>query len=870
MTDSPASPPPRKRRRALAILRVLVILGFFGFVLGLLAVGAAYVYVADELPEVDVLKDVQLQVPLRVFTRDGRLIAEYGEQRRVPVHFDQVPPQMIHAFIAAEDDRFFEHPGVDWQGLVRAGVNLVLTGEKEQGGSTITMQVARNFFLSRDKTYVRKIKEIFLSLTIERELSKEQILELYLNKIFLGQRAYGVGAAAEVYFGKTVQELTLPEIAVLAGLPQAPSRDNPLACGECALKRRAYVLHRLRELEYITPAEYETAMAAPLSAEYHGYVVEVQAPYVGEMVRGWMVERHGEAAYTAGYKVITTLDSRLQPAANQALRNTVLDYEQRHGYRGPAGQIELPEGLLIATDAALQAPEAWLEIDAALTNYPVVGGLRPAVVLAVAAPDAAAQTAQVYLGAGRQAELAWEAMNWASPDLGEQGTGPAPETAAEVLAPGDVIYLDRLQTADEAAPPAWRLAQIPEVQAAVVSLDPFDGAIIALAGGFDFSNSKFNRITQSRRQPGSSFKPFIYSAALANGLTPATIINDAPVVFEDEGLGTAWRPENYSGRFYGPTRLREALVHSRNLVSIRILDQVGIGPTLDYLKNFGFDPAQLPHNLSLALGSATLSPLEMARGYAVLANGGFLVAPYFIDRVYGPDERVLYRANPAVACGDCMPAPVPPVLPEKAEPAVVTSDPAVVTPTAEPVASADTETVAADVALQPAPWQPIPYAERTMSPQINYLITDMMHDVATRGTGQRSNELGRTDLAAKTGTTNDFHDAWFSGFNHALVATVWLGYDSARTLGAGEAGARAALPMWVDYMRVALAGVPEVPREQPPGLVTVRIDAETGLRVGAGQPNAVFEIFRAENVPPLAPEAGNPEDQDQEPPGDLF
>lgn len=853
MTDNTAPTPPRKRRRALAILRVLVILGFTGFVFGVLAVGAAYLYVADELPEVEVLKDVQLQVPLRVFTRDGRLIAEYGEQRRVPVHIGQVPPQLIHAFIAAEDDRFFEHPGVDWQGLVRAGVYLVLTGEKDQGGSTITMQVARNFFLTRDKTYIRKIKEIFLSLKIERELSKEQILELYLNKIFLGQRAYGVGAAAEVYFGKTVQELTLPEIAVLAGLPQAPSRDNPLTCGACALKRRAYVLHRLRELEYITPAEYEAAMAAPLSAEYHGYVVEVQAPYVGEMVRGWMLEHYGEATYTAGYKVITTLDSRLQPAANQALRNTVLDYEQRHGYRGPAGQIELPEGLAVAT-LPLE-PEAWLEVDAALAAYRVVGGLRPAVVLSVAAPDADSQTARVYLGGGQQTELAWEALNWASPDLGEQGTGPAPETAAEVVAPGDVVYLDQLQTADTAAPPAWRLAQVPEVQAAVVSLDPFDGAIIALAGGFDFASSKFNRITQSRRQPGSSFKPFIYSAALANGLTPATVINDAPVVFEDEGLGTAWRPENYSGRFYGPTRLREALVNSRNLVSIRILDQVGIGPTIDYLKNFGFDPAQLPHNLSLALGSATLSPLEMARGYAVLSNGGYLVAPYFIDRVYGPDEQVLYRANPAVVCHDCQPAPLPP-------------DP--VTPAGTPDGMVRTESVATEPTVAPAPWQPIPYAPQTMSPQINYLITDMMHDVATRGTGRRTNELGRNDLCAKTGTTNDFHDAWFSGFNHALVATVWLGYDSARTLGAGEAGARAALPMWVDYMRVALAGVPEVPREQPPGLVTVRIDSETGLRVGAGQPNAVFEIFRAENVPPLAPEASNPEDQNQQPPGDLF
>lgn len=828
-----------------------MILGFAGLVLGTIATLGAYLWVAPGLPPVEALRDIRLQVPLRVFTRDGRLIAEYGEQRRVPVRYDDVPEPMIQAFLAAEDDRFFSHPGVDWQGLLRAAINLVMTGEKEQGGSTITMQVARNFFLSSEKTYTRKIREIFLALKIERELDKQQILELYLNKIFLGNRAYGVGAAAEVYYGKKIGELSLPEIATIAGIPKAPSRDNPVANPARSLERRGYVLGRMRDLGYIDTASYEAAMQALPTAQLHGYVVELEAPHIGEMVRTHMFERFGEAIYTDGYKVVTTLDSRLQPRANQALRTTLLNYDQRHAYRGPAARLELDEDW--------SEEERLAALDEILSARPAVNLLLPGVVVAVAEEEAEAQTADVYLGQGQTITLNWEGLVWAAADTAQSGAESGADVAASILAPGDIIYVDPLPAG------GFRLAQPPEVQGALVALDPFDGAIVALAGGFDFHASKFNRAVQGQRQPGSAFKPFIYSAALDNGFTPATIVNDAPVVFEDEGLESVWRPENYTGRFYGPTRFREALVNSRNLVSIRVLREMGVGTTIGYLRKFGFDPARLPRNLSLALGSATLTPLELATGYAVIANGGYRVQPYFIDTILAADGTVLHAANPPVACGDCLTMPAPPPAPleplsgasETEAPTAVASETAV-----ETASEAEIEKVQAP--------QPVPYAEQTLNPQNVYLITDMLRDVVRRGTGAQAMQLGRNDLAGKTGTTNDFRDAWFSGFNHTLVTTVWLGYDQARPLGEGEAGSRAALPMWIDFMRPALAGVPEMPFTQPPGLVTVRIDRENGLRVGAGHSDAIFETFRTGQVPELAAEGDGEDAEEKDSANDLF
>jgi penicillin-binding protein 1A len=764
--------------------------------LGAAGLGMGYAILAPKLPSVEVLRDVQLQVPLRVYTADGALMAEFGEKRRVPLQYPQIPETMVQAFIAAEDDRFFEHPGVDYQGILRAIWNLVLTGERSQGGSTITMQVARNFFLSSEKTYLRKANEILLALKIERELSKEQILELYLNKIYLGSRAYGVGAAAQVYYGRPVSELTLAETAMIAGLPKAPSAYNPLADPERARARRGYVLRRMQALGFISDEQYAQAAAAEITAKSHGLALEVDAPYVAEMARAEAVARFGEDAYTGGYRVYTTVQSRLQEAATAALRGALSSYDERHGYRGPVERVE---------PAVLQAVGKARE---ALSKHSPTGGLQPALVMAV--DDSGAD---LLLGGQDELQrLRFDGMKWARRFINRNTVGDEPASPADVLAAGDVVYVRRV---DE----AWRLAQPPEVEGALVALSPQDGALVALAGGFDFYRSKFNRATQALRQPGSAFKPFVYSAALEKGFTPATVVNDAPVVFRDEALEGTWRPENYTGRFYGPTRLREALTHSRNLVSIRVLRDMGLPYTLDYIKRFGFDAARMAPNLSLSLGNASVTPLELAAGYAVFANGGYRVIPYVIDRIEDAHGEVVFRAEPRRACPEC----------EDEQPTL--------------------QTVAADSASSN-------YAERAISAQNAYLMTSMMRDVVQYGTGRRLLELGRRDLAGKTGTTNDHRDAWFSGFNSSLAVTAWVGFDNVQPLGAGETGSTAALPLWLEFMRVALKGVPEQPLKQPDGLVTVRIDPETGLTARASNRDAIFEVFRADSVPPVEPAAG--------------
>ncbi|ROR34126.1 penicillin-binding protein 1A [Inmirania thermothiophila] len=771
------------------ILARLLALAAATLLTGVLAAAGLYLYLAPRLPAVEQLRDVRLQVPLRIYTRDGALVAEYGEKRRTPLRYADIPEVVVQAFIAAEDDRFFEHPGVDYQGLLRAAWALLRTGEKRQGGSTITMQVARNFFLSSEKTFLRKLNEILLALKIERELTKEQILELYLNKIYLGNRAYGVAAAAQIYYGKRVDELTLDEVAMIAGLPKAPSRDNPVAAPERARVRRNYVLGRMRELGFIGEAAYRRALDAPVHARLHGVQPEVEAIHLAEAVREEVVARYGEeTAYTAGLRVYTTLEAARQRAAVAALREALAAFERRHGYRGPEARIPW------------SPPPGREALDARLREAGRIGDLHPAVVTAVAE-----RGATVYLGDGVEAALDWDALAWARPRTADGGLGPAPRSAADVLAPGDLVRVR------ERADGGLELAQVPEVEGALVALDPADGAVRALVGGFDFARSKFNRALQARRQPGSSFKPFIYSAALAAGYTAASIFNDAPVVVEDPALGAAWRPENYSGRIFGPTRLREALVHSRNLVSIRVLQAVGIDAAIRHAARFGFDPEQLPRNLSLALGSGAVSPLELARAYAVFANGGFRVEPYWIERIEGPEGEVLFETRPRRVCAACPP------------PAEGTSDPG-----GDEV------------------------APRVLPEDNAYIITSMLRDVVRRGTGRAARVLGRTDLAGKTGTTNDQRDAWFAGFSPALVAVAWVGYDDMRPLGEGETGARAALPMWIAFMREALRGVPETVPAPPAGLVMARIDRRTGRLARAGDPDAVFEVFRPGHVPPPA------------------
>ncbi|MCZ6525182.1 MAG: penicillin-binding protein 1A [Gammaproteobacteria bacterium] len=779
--------------------------------LGVISIAAVIGYIVPGLPDIDTLRDVKMQIPLRVYSHEHSLISEYGEKRRTPVTIDDVPPQLINAFLAAEDDRFYQHPGVDWQGILRAVVNLVKTGKKTQGGSTITMQVARNFFLSREKSYVRKLNEIFLALKIERELSKREILELYLNKIYLGQRAYGVGAASKVYYGNDIGQLDLPQLAMIAGLPKAPSTTNPVSNPQRASKRRNYVLGRMLENGYISQTEHDSAIQTAVTASLHSPKIDVEAPYVAEMVRKHMLAKYGENAYSNGYKVFTTILDKNQIAANHALRKALLEYDRRHGYRGPEHHFDLPDN---------SDEQTWQQL---LSTFPIIGNIYPALITRINETSVIA-----HLPRFGQIEIDWEGFNWARKYIDANRRGAAPETAADVFQAGDIVRIFN----DDAG--QWQLTQIPDVEGGLVSMRPIDGATLALVGGFDFYRSKFNRITQALRQPGSSFKPFIYSAALETGHTAASLINDAPVVFDDPSIEDRWRPENYSGKYYGPTRLREALTHSRNLVSIRLLHEVGIPRGIEHIAKFGFDTDQLPHSLSLALGSGAITPWQLAAAYCVFANGGYRVEPYFIERIETYKGEIIYAANPLTVCNDCE-------LP-------VTVDH---TQADLPVTDKLTMQQANNNPDEATELEPTPrIADRVISPQNIWIMNSITRNVIQNGTGRRARVLNRHDLSGKTGTTNDQRDAWFSGFNASIVAVTWVGFDKfLQPLGKGETGSRAALPMWIDYMRVALEGTAESTLERPPGLVNVRIDPETGKLAKADNPKAIFEVFRAANVP---------------------
>ena len=776
----------------------VVIGGFLGLCgLGLVGLLAAYLVLAPGLPSVEVLKDIRLQVPLRIYTRDGRLLAVYGEKRRIPLDYGQIPQTMVNAFVAAEDENFWQHPGVDIQGVMRAGVHLALTGEKSQGGGTITMQLARNFFLTPEKTYTRKLREIFLAFRIEHQLDKQDILALYLNKIYLGERAYGVGAAAEAYYGTDVAHLSLAQTATIAGLPQAPSTANPLVDPDRALARRGYVLGRMLADGYISKDQYTQAMGEPETAAFHEPTAEVDAPYLAELVRDEMVKKYGDDAYTAGYSVVTTIDSRLQPLASKAVRQGLFAYDQRHGWRGAVAHVQVPEK---PSDE---------DLESLVENQDHVGGLYPAVVIKVEA-----QSAELYADGAGTVTLPWDGMKWARKFETVNAIGPAPKTPADVLAVGDVVNLRRDDDTH------WSLGQVPTAQAALVSVDPVDGAVVTMVGGFDYGASKYNRVTQAHRQPGSSFKPFIYSAALENGFTAATVVPNAPVVVNDTKNGNIWRPKNFEGEFSGPTRLRNALAHSLNLVSIRVLQQIGVDTATKYAADFGLTPDELPQDLTMALGSASLEPLEMARGYAVFANQGFLVTPYYIQKVMDGTGQVLFQATPEIACDDCD-------LPAKGDPT-----------TGMPES-----------------------APRTLTEQNAWLMTNMLQEVIKTGTGVLALSMNRPDIAGKTGTTNDFTDAWFDGFTSHLVTVVWVGNDQpTQTLGQGEQGALAALPLWMDFMGPALHGVP-VPKDpfpRPFDIEEARIDPNTGLLVSADDPNSIFEFFQTGRLPAKAPEKKTP------------
>jgi penicillin-binding protein 1A len=806
----------------------------------LYAVAGSYVYLEPSLPTAAAMRNVEMQVPLRVYTRGGQLIAQIGEQRRIPLAYEDIPQLVREAFLAAEDDRFFKHHGIDYTGVLRAVLVNLVSHDFAQGASTITMQAARNMFLTLDKTLRRKLQEVFVTLRMEHEFSKEQILATYLNVIFFGQRSYGVAAAAEAYFGKPLNQLSVAEIATLAGLPKAPSAYNPVSNPRAAAARRHYVLQRMAHLGYIDRATAERADQEPLHAREYAPLYDVEAPYVAEMVRQEIVQRYGDSAINVGYRVYTTVDGRLQAAADRALRLGLIEYDRRHGYRGPLGQARLDEATLGSTE----------RLEALLTSVPAIGNLVPAVVVSVA-PNAA----RVYVRSSGYAQIDWVGLSWAARRVSETRTGPAPKRAADVVQRGDIVYV--VSNGQGVA----QLAQAPDAQAALVALDPGDGAIAALVGGFDYFNNKFNRATQARRQPGSGFKPFLYSAALEHGFTPASIIMDAPIVLDDAGMEQAWRPENSGGDFSGPIRLREALVRSRNLVSIRLLRSIGPDAAIDYAARFGFDPADMPRNLTLALGTLPATPLQVATGYAAFANGGFKVQPYFIDRIENAAGEVLWRATPAIACNGCEDLPTA-AAPGDAGGAVAGSTAGA--PPADPPAGAAAEAAGATPApavtwVPPVPSQAVgtvlqqsELAPRIISAANCWLMDDMMADVIRRGTGRRALVLGRNDLSGKTGTTNEARDTWFNGFNQNLVATVWVGFDQERPLGEGEEGARTAVPIWVYFMREALRTVPDRPRPRPAGLVQLSISARTGLPAAPNDPDTMLESFLAQHLPPGA------------------
>ncbi len=810
-----------------------------------------FFYLNPKLPSIEGLSDVQLQVPLRIYSSDRALMGEFGEKRRTPKTLEEIPGLMQQAFLSAEDDRFYEHPGVDYQGILRAVINLVLTGERGQGGSTITMQLARNFYLSSEKTYLRKLNEILLALKIENELEKDKILELYLNKIYLGNRSYGVAAAAQIYYGAALEELTIAQIAMIAGLPKAPSTYNPIINPDRATIRRDYVLSRMLQLEFITQAQFEENKNAPVTAKRHRSALGVYAPYVNEMARAEIVKQFGDDAYVSGLNVYTTINKRLQQVANDSIWNGLVAYDKRHGYRGVVRHVELTAGNVVEPEQEKLDKTA---IDEVAVNEGAVDGevidevstgdsepdllsilkdddnygrFMPALILsvnddisinatAIATGGEAAvvpednRSAMALLKDGNQVRVPWSGIQWAREYISVNRIGEKLQKVSEVIKPGDVVWLAHDPVT------GWSLAQIPEVQGALVSVNPNTGAIQALNGGFDFEHSKFNRVVQAKRQAGSGFKPIVYAAALDKKYTPASLINDAPVVFEDSALEGEWRPENYSGKTFGPTRLRMALYKSRNLVSIRILNSIGLKHVTQYAENFGLNGKELRYDLSLALGSAELSPLQMSRVYSVFANGGYLTEPYLIQRIEDSDGSVLYEADPVVACTSCV--------------------------IAEQKWSSD---IVEDDSLAKLPKQ----AERTIEPRLAFQMNSILQDVVLRGTARRALQLGRKDLAGKTGTTNDQRDAWFNGYNPDLVTTTWIGFDQLKPLGSKETGSSAALPVWIDFMKSALAGKPEKYLTRPDGLVTMKINAETGEAATDADTNTVFEIFRNEKAP---------------------
>ena len=757
-----------------------------GLLLILLSMGIWAViqwYVIPQIPSIERLKTVHMQVPLQIYTNDNVFITEYGEQHRIPIPIEKIPVLLLKGVLAIEDNRFYEHAGVDLKGLFRALLNLFKTGEKRQGGSTITMQVARNFFLSHKKTYSRKLNEILLAVKIDDALSKSEILELYLNKIYFGHRAYGVGAAAQIYYGRHISDLTLAEYAMLAGLPKGPSINNPLINPTRALERRNYVLKRMFILKYISIQQYEIAVTAPITAQLHKLTSKINGFYIADMAYSFLLKKLGKQAIYNGYKVFTTIDSQLQKKANSTLRHTLFSYDKRHGFKGAFDHVSIPQ---------VSNVEKWAH--KILQNYHQQGNLVPSLVLKVRHKSIIAYNLQV----GRF-QIAWHNISWARRYIQDNKRGRSPKSAKSVVKRGDIIMayplikptkqkenmyitsqkVHSLYTSQKLKLKnvTWRLSQVPEVQGALVALNPNIGAIVALSGGFDFQHSQFNRVTQGNRQPGSSFKPFIFSAALSKGFSDKSRILDAKISFNSGGK--IWRPRNASRRYYGWTTLRTALTYSFNVSAVRLLNKLGMAYTIDHLTQFGFKRKNIPKTLSLALGSGEVTPLQLAAGYAVFANGGFRVKPYFIERIEDMNGHIIFSANPLTICRHC---PNNILNSEKALQSNILVPYSVCTQTPH-------------------------YAPQIIKTRYAYMITSMLKDVIRIGTARRS-KLKRADIAGKTGTTNDQYDAWFAGYSPDLVTISWVGFDKPRSLGRKEYGGRVALPMWANFMRWALKDTP--------------------------------------------------------------
>jgi penicillin-binding protein 1A len=812
-----------------------------------------YLTLRDELPDINSLKDVQWQTPMQIYSIDGSLISQFGEKKRKPLTFDEIPQQLINALLATEDDRFYFHFGVDPIGMARAVIGQI-TGNSRGGASTITMQVARNFFLTREQTYIRKIREIFLSFHIENLLTKDEILTLYVNKIPLGHRSFGFGAAAQVYYGKEIDQLNLAQIAVLAGLPKAPSTYNPIRSVERATLRRTTVLQRMLVSGYITDQQYQQAKIAPITGKRHGAKIELYAPYIAEMAHKEMLTRYGkEQAYSRGFKVFTTVTNKLQQAAHSAVTTNLLRYDQRHGYRGALDSLRTDdEQIDIArsqnnNNAQLtfnNSPLTDEEITTALNNASYYAMLAPAVVTQVNE-----KSVNITLHNNEEVIIPWAGMAWARPYINDQKQGQPPKIASEIFHYGDVILVNKTSAGE------YRLSQLPTASAAVVSLSPDNGAIKAAVGGFSFQQSQFNRVTQAKRQVGSNIKPFIYSAALENGYTLASLINDAPINQWDKSSGVVWRPKNSPETYVGPIRMRLALAQSKNVVAVRLLKSIGIDKTIDHLSSFGFSPDELPRNESLALGSASLTPLELVTGFATFANGGFLIEPYLIERIENAQGDVIYQANPKLACDPCIAA----TKPDKNTQEI----------------NAYYDDYFADVSVdEQSISPPLISAPRAISPQNAFLITQALNsaiwgadwsiDNGWQGTGWRARTLQRRDIGGKTGTTNEAKDAWFSGFTRRLVTTSWIGFDDpSRNLGKSvynnnlgknqitgkEFGAKSAQPAWISFMKVALTDIATETFETPAEIVSVRIDKATGKLTTQTNKSSLFEYFKVGTVP---------------------